>query len=67
MTSSPLRPLRVAAGLTQQALADRAGVSQAHISELETGRHLPGAGVLLRLASTLGMRAEDLAESWPGL
>lgn len=45
-----LRRYRVAAGLTQEALAERAGVSTRGISDLERGAHgLPRRDTLLLL------------------
>jgi transcriptional regulator with XRE-family HTH domain len=58
-----LRELREDEGLSQQALADRAGVRQATISELESGA-AQGAKfeTLARLAGALGVEPADLFE-----
>lgn len=42
------------AGLTQTALAERIGTTQAAISKVETGRTLPGLEVLDRIARATG-------------
>jgi transcriptional regulator with XRE-family HTH domain len=42
--------LRRQAGLTQAALADRIGTTQAAVSKIETGRTLPGLDLLDRIA-----------------
>ncbi|WP_079104973.1 helix-turn-helix domain-containing protein [Streptomyces prasinopilosus] len=50
-----LRGLRVEAGLTGAALAQRAGVGQPAVSKVENGRMVPSADVLDRLARALGL------------
>lgn len=58
-----LRQLRTDAGLSQQALAERAGVRQATLSEIETGR-TAAAEIQLRtiegLARALGVTLAEL-------
>jgi non-specific serine/threonine protein kinase len=58
-----LRRLRTAAGLTQEALAERAGLSARGVQDLERGvRHSPHAETTRRLAGALGLsRAERAA------
>lgn len=53
MTSSTLRELRLAAGLTQEELARRAGVSRQLVGAVETGRHLPRVDAALAIAAAL--------------
>lgn len=48
-----LKTARVAAGLTQQALADRLGVPQSTVGRWETGNS-PGVHWLPRIADALG-------------
>src|SRR5258708_22851029 len=65
-----LRRHRVAAGLTQQDLAERAGVSLRGLSDLERGaRRAPHRDTVLRLADALGLgqaaRSMLLAERLP--
>lgn len=55
-----LRERRLQAGWTQQALAERAGVTRQTIAGIEAGRYGPGVVVGLRLARALGCRVEDL-------
>ena len=45
---------RTAAGLSQRALAERAGVTQAMVSRLESGARLPRLDTLLALAEATG-------------
>ena len=54
-----LRLWRDHARLSQQALAAEAGVSQRHLSFLETGRSRPGANVVDRLGEALGLPLRD--------
>jgi putative transcriptional regulator len=61
-----LRAARETAGLTQSELADRAGVRQATISELETGKtRRVDLDILERLADALGVEPKDLIERQP--
>ena len=50
-----LRRARLAAGLTQDALAERAGLSVRGVQALERGAHQPQADTVRRLASALGL------------
>lgn len=57
-----LRRLRLANGLTQRELAERAGVSLRGLNALESGRHqAPRARTIARLAEALGFTADDRA------
>jgi transcriptional regulator with XRE-family HTH domain len=51
-----IREARVRAGLTQTALAARAGTSQATISAYESGRKEPSVQTLSRLLAATGSR-----------
>src|SRR5207245_5284534 len=55
-----LRAVRLAAGLSQEALAARAGVSRQAYLAIESGRAVPSTEVSLRLAPALGRSVEDL-------
>lgn len=52
--------LRGAAGLTQEALAERAGTNQQYISDLERGKLNPTVESLYELATALGVRPTEL-------
>jgi len=54
--------LRTAAGLTQEALAERTGFSQQYISKLEKGRRNPTVVTLFELASGLGVGPVELVK-----
>lgn len=58
--ASRLRDLRLAAGLTLEAAARRAGLSAAHLSRLESGLRQPSLPVLLGLARMYGTTVSDL-------
>jgi putative transcriptional regulator len=55
-----LREERELRGLTQEALADRIGVSRKTINTIENGRFVPSTILALRLAETLDCRVEEL-------
>ena len=55
-----LRQHRLAAGLTQEALADRAGLSTRAVQTLERGEHHPYRDTVERLARVLDLRGDDL-------
>ncbi len=62
-----LRRLRVAKGLSQEALAVDANVDRSYISGIEGGSFNPSIGVLDSLAAALGADvAEFLIEPAPG-
>ena len=56
-----LRSLREASGLTQYALAQRAGVARAVVHRIEAGQRLPSWPVLRKLALALGADLGDFA------
>lgn len=60
-----LKAKRTARGWSQQALADRVGMTQAHISRIEKGLHDPSLSACLRLAFALGCEVEDLVSERP--
>lgn len=53
-----VRTARLAAGLTQAQLAERAGVTQSVISAYESGRREPALSTLSRLVEAAGRRLE---------
>jgi transcriptional regulator with XRE-family HTH domain len=55
-----LRYAREQVGYSQQELADKSGVSQHTISEIELGRRKPHGSTLRKLAHTLGVEVADL-------
>jgi transcriptional regulator with XRE-family HTH domain len=55
-----VRRKRIEAGLQQQELARKAGISKPHMSSIEHGRVNPSPHVLQRLAVALGCEIPDL-------
>lgn len=51
------------AGLTQIALARKAGVSQGYYSRIETGACVPSMSVVRRIAHALGRDVGEVAEA----
>lgn len=61
---SPLRVWRDHRGLSQQALADLAGVSKSYVCQLEAGTRSGAIGTLRALAGALRVDVDDLSP-WP--
>jgi len=57
---SPVRVYRKHRGLTMQALADKSGVVQSYISEIETGKKAGSLDAMKALATALGVSLDDL-------
>ncbi|MCE8441507.1 helix-turn-helix transcriptional regulator [Rhodovulum sulfidophilum] len=57
---SPVRVYRALRGLTQAALAEKAGVNRVTVAELETGRKQGSAQTLKKIADALGVTVDDL-------
>lgn len=55
-----VRRRRVEAGLSQMAAAQRAGISQSHLSMIERGKGGASAPVLLQIAGAYGCEVKDL-------
>ncbi len=58
-----VRALREGRGLTQEALAEEAGMQGPNISRLESGKHVPSLETLERIAKALGIRVADLVSA----
>jgi DNA-binding XRE family transcriptional regulator len=63
---TPLREARRAAGLSQAALAARAGVSRQAVGAIEAGRHRPSVDAALALAAAVDRSVEELFAAPPG-
>lgn len=57
MLGAELEKARKRAGLTQEALAVKAGLTREYVSHLERGKYSPTVEVLLRLAAAMQTRA----------
>jgi transcriptional regulator with XRE-family HTH domain len=55
-----LKRLRKAAGITQEQLARKAGLSLGYVQRLEAGRHDPPVSTLRALAKALGVPVVEL-------
>jgi transcriptional regulator with XRE-family HTH domain len=60
MLGEELRRAREAAGLTQERLAFRAGLSRPYISQLERDLKSPTLHALFRVCEALGVRASEI-------
>ncbi len=60
-----IRRQRESAGLSQQVLAERVGVSRQAIAAIESGKQVPSTVLGLRLAGALGSRVDDLFQLSP--
>ncbi len=64
--SNTIRALRFAAGeMTQQALADRVGVSRQTINAIEAAKYSPSLEVAFRISRTLGKRLDEVFQCLP--
>jgi transcriptional regulator with XRE-family HTH domain len=61
-----VRELRRAAGLTQEALADRCGLHVTYIAGIESGRRNPSLNSITALARGLAVSASKLLEGVDG-
>lgn len=57
-----VRAHRLAAGLSQEGLAERIGVDRAHVSSMERGQQNVTLLTLWHTAQALGVRASDLLD-----
>jgi molybdate-binding protein/DNA-binding XRE family transcriptional regulator len=55
-----LKSIRTRLGMSQQDLANQAGVTRQTISGVESGQYAPSVAITLRLAKALGCQVEDL-------
>jgi DNA-binding XRE family transcriptional regulator/molybdate-binding protein len=60
-----IRAARGRRGLTQQALADRAGLTRQQVGAMEAHRHVPSVAAALAVARALGTTVEDLFDDAP--
>jgi transcriptional regulator with XRE-family HTH domain len=57
-----VKAIRLAAGLTQEVVAERMGCRQGYVSEIELGKRIPGLTMLGRLATALETTVSKLTE-----
>jgi transcriptional regulator with XRE-family HTH domain len=58
--------LRQKLGLSQEELADRAGIHRTYVSQLERGIKSPTLAVLIKIARALGIKPSRLVRSVEG-
>lgn len=66
MTSTNIRALRKAKGMTLASLSEKVGVSIAYLSDIEKGNRHGSPGTISRIADALGVAVSDLAEKEVG-
>lgn len=59
--SHPVKVWREYRGMTQEALAEQAGISKAYLCQIETGKRQGAVKTLKALAGVLGVALEDMA------
>jgi transcriptional regulator with XRE-family HTH domain len=57
-----LKQHRAKQGLSQADLGEKAGITREYIARLETGRHDPSLGTLVKLAKALKVKVGKLVE-----
>lgn len=60
MLGEELRQHRLAAGLSQEQLADKAGIDRTYVSLLERDERIPTVNVLIAVCRAMGVRASDV-------
>lgn len=60
--ANPIRVWRDYRGLTQQQLADRAGISKPYLSQLESGKRAGTTDVLSAIAQALQLTLDDIVD-----
>ncbi|AMV18279.1 helix-turn-helix domain-containing protein [Planctomyces sp. SH-PL14] len=60
-----VKQARVNAGLTQEQLAEKAGLPQSHVSRIERGKHSPTQMTLQKIADALGVPLAQFDPSAP--
>lgn len=65
-TGERIRELRLAAGLSQEQLAEMASLNRVTIAKYESGRIEPGAQALSRIADALDVTADVILGKTPG-
>jgi transcriptional regulator with XRE-family HTH domain len=60
MLGEELRQRRLAAGLSQEQLADKAGIDRTYVSLLERDERVPTVNVLIGVCRAMGVRASEV-------
>ncbi|MGA8807394.1 MAG: helix-turn-helix transcriptional regulator [Thermoanaerobaculia bacterium] len=59
-----MREIRMKRGLSQQTVAERAGIAQTHVSDIELGFKLPNLLTVVRLAIALECKVSELTSAF---
>lgn len=59
---NPIKVWREYRGLTQQQLADKAGISKPYLSQIETGKRKGATDILSAIAKALDVSLDDVVE-----
>lgn len=57
---NPVKVWREYRGMTQESLAERAGISKAYLCQIETGKRAGAVKTLRAIAAALGVTVDDL-------
>jgi transcriptional regulator with XRE-family HTH domain len=57
-----LKPIRLAAGMSQEELDHRSKLDRSYISDLETNKKSPSFATIIMLAMGLGMKPDNLVQ-----
>lgn len=57
-----IRDARSKLGLSQEEMANKAGIERSHMGKVERGEHLPNLVMMFKLAKALGLRPAELVE-----
>ncbi len=60
-----IQKYRLQMNLTQEQVAEYAGISQKHLSRIEQGYHCPRFDMIIRIAEVLNITIDALAENTP--
>lgn len=60
-----IKKARLAQGINQIQLAEKAEIAQAYLSEIETGKAIPSIHVYRRLSKALGVPMTELLDDEP--
>lgn len=63
MRGETIKRIRLERGLTQEQLAELAGISQPHLSILENNQSAPSLKTAARLAKALGLSLDSMVRS----
>lgn len=57
-----IKELRMSKKMSQDQLAEKAGISSKYLSRIEMGQHFPSIGIITKLANALNVELRDFFE-----